>query len=319
MLVDSRLVGEGVGADDRLVALHHEPRHLGEESARGVDLPGVDSRLEPVEVGAGPEGHHHFLERTVPRALADAVDGALDLAGSGAESREAIGDREAEIVVAVDAYDRAIDVPHVLPEVSDSLCELVRGRVADGIGDVDGRGPGVDHPLHHLREKIELGAGGVLGRELDVITELARYLHPLDRAPDDLLFRHLQLVLAVDRARRQENVDPGALSFLQRFPRALDVHPGSARETRDHRSLDLPGHFAHRLEITVRGDGKARFENIHSEERERSRHRELSVEVHAAARRLLAVSQRRIENHHSIRGFHQGSPSSRAASGKPGG
>ena len=62
--------------------------------------------LTPVvqaDVGrARVQQHHDLLERRVARALADAVDRALDLARAGLHAGERVGDRQPEVVVAVD-------------------------------------------------------------------------------------------------------------------------------------------------------------------------------------------------------------------------
>ena len=61
----------------------------------------VDAGVVRQRVGADLEGHHDLFERRVAGALADAVDGALDLAGAGLHGGERVGDGQAEIVVAV--------------------------------------------------------------------------------------------------------------------------------------------------------------------------------------------------------------------------
>jgi len=57
--------------------------------------------VEPEQALARPDRHDEFLQRGIPRALADAVDGALDLARAGTHGREAVGDGHAEVIVAV--------------------------------------------------------------------------------------------------------------------------------------------------------------------------------------------------------------------------
>ena len=47
---------------------------------------------------------------------------------------------------------------------------LGRG-VADGVGDVDGGGSGLDGDGDDLDEEVGVGAGGVFGGELDVVGE----------------------------------------------------------------------------------------------------------------------------------------------------
>ena len=56
------------------------------------------------------ERHDELLERGVAGALADAVDRALDLPHAALDRREAVGDGQAEIVVAVRAEDGAVGV-----------------------------------------------------------------------------------------------------------------------------------------------------------------------------------------------------------------
>ncbi len=120
------------------------------------------------------ERHHDFFERAVAGPLADAVDGALDLAGAVFDAGEAVGHGQAEIVVAVDADHRAVDVRHALDEGSDDVAEVRRRGVADGVGNVDRRRAGVDRGFDDLAEEVELGARGVFGRELDVVAVAAR-------------------------------------------------------------------------------------------------------------------------------------------------
>ena len=63
-------------------------------------------------VGPDAQRHHDLFERRVAGALADAVDRALDLAHAALDRRQAVGDGEAEIVVAVRAEDGAVGVRH---------------------------------------------------------------------------------------------------------------------------------------------------------------------------------------------------------------
>ena len=95
--------------------------------------------------------------------------------------------------------------------VAITLPYCVRRGVADRVGDVDRRGPGVDGRLDDLAEEVELGAGGVLGRELDVVAIADGPLHAGDGPRDDLLLVHLELELAVDRAGGEKDVNPRLL------------------------------------------------------------------------------------------------------------
>src|SRR5207247_10384860 len=77
VLVDARLVGERVLADDRLVRLDVDARDVREEPRGLEDLLGPNARVDAKEGLAGPERHHDLLERRVARARSDPVAGPL--------------------------------------------------------------------------------------------------------------------------------------------------------------------------------------------------------------------------------------------------
>src|SRR5207247_6715015 len=131
-----------VDADDRLVRLHAHPCELRDQAAGAVDLGAIDSRAEVEIVRAGLDRHDDFFERGVPRALADAVHAGLYLPRARGDGRQAVGDGEAEVVVAVHGDARFVDVRHVLLNLADEVAELVGNRVADRIRNVDGRRAG---------------------------------------------------------------------------------------------------------------------------------------------------------------------------------
>ncbi len=79
--MDARLVREGVGADDGLVALHHHAGHLADRRLARVQLAGVDARPQPViGVAANLQRHDEFFQRAIARPLAQSVDGAFHAA-----------------------------------------------------------------------------------------------------------------------------------------------------------------------------------------------------------------------------------------------
>ncbi len=122
----------------------------------------------------------------VAGALADAVDGALDLAGSALDAGEGVGYGHAEVVVAVGRENDVFDARHLgFDGAEDGLVLGWRG-VTDGVGDVDGGGTGLDGDGDHLEEELGVGAGAVLGGELDVVDEGAGQADGLgwpDRGP----------------------------------------------------------------------------------------------------------------------------------------
>jgi excisionase family DNA binding protein len=68
----------------------------------------------------------------------------------------------------------------------------------------------------------------------------------------------------------------------------------------DRLADDLAGDGPDGFEIAGRGGRKTRFDDVDPELGERGRNAQLFVEGHAAARGLLAVSQRGVENHDAI-------------------
>ena len=62
------------------------------------------------------------------------------------------------------------------------------------------------------------------------------------------------------------------------------------------RLAQLARHRAHGLEVALARDREARLDHVDAEPLELARERELLVQVHAAARRLLAVAQRGVED-----------------------
>jgi hypothetical protein len=251
VLVDPRLVGEGVAADDRLVPLDGHPGDRAEHAAHRVEPLGLDAGGQAEVVVAGLDGHHDLLERGVAGAFADAVDGTLDLPGAGLDAGQAVGDGQAQVVMTVNADDGLRDVRHPLRERADDLRELGRHGVADGVGDVHRGGAGLDSGLDDVAEEVDLGARGVLGAELDVVAIRLCTFHAHDGPLDDLLAGHLQLVLAVDGRGGQEHVDARLQRELEGLPGAVDVAVAAPGQATHGRPDDLGGDGADGVEVAL--------------------------------------------------------------------
>ena len=120
----------------------------------------------------GEDGGELF-ERGVAGALADAVDGALDLPYARFDGSDGVRDGEAEVVVAVGGEDDVFDAGHAGADMRNICGVVLRDAVADGVGEVEGGGAGLDGDLADLDEEVAVGAGGVLGGELDVVAVAA--------------------------------------------------------------------------------------------------------------------------------------------------
>ena len=235
VLVDAAGVREGVGADHRLVRLHDEAGGLADHARGRHDLRRVDADVELEVVAARAHRHHHLFERAVAGTFAQAVDRALDLArAADHHAGQRVGHRHAQVVVAVHRPDRLVAVGDALAQVADEVAEQLGHRVADGVGDVDRGRTFVDHGLEHAAQEVGVGAVAVLGRELDVVAQVAREAHRQLRLLEHLLGRHAQLLLHVQRAGGDEGVDARARRALQRLGGARDVAVVGARQRADH-------------------------------------------------------------------------------------
>ena len=317
--MDAGFVGESVLADNRLVSLHDHAGDVGDQAADGDEALGLHAAVGAIEVVARAQGHDNLFERAVAGPLAQPVDRALDLSGAGLDGREAVGHGHPQVVVAVDADDGAVDVRHTLAERLDHAVHVAGRGVADGVGNVDRRRPGGNRRFDHLAEEIGLGPGRVLGRKLDVRAIARRPPHPRHRVTHNLLLIHLQLVLAMDGAGRQKDVDPRTLGRTDGFPGAVDVFIATAGQPANRRPANRLGDLANGLEVARRGDGKAGLDHVHAQLDQRLGNLHLLRQIHARPRRLLAVAKRRVENDDSSRrvlflsilfffGHGQGSP-----------
>ncbi len=301
VLVDPRFVREGVFTDHGLVARDRHSRDGGEQPARGIEPPGVDPGAKPEERLAGLERHHQLLEGAVAGALTDPVDGAFHLPGARAHGGQAVGHGEPEVVVAMRAEHDPVDPAHVLLQVLEGLVVFLRHRIANRVRDVDRRGAGVDRAFDDFGQELELGSRGVLGRKLDVLAQRPRVLHALGCGMDDLLARHVELVLAVDGARGEEEMQPRTRGVAYRRPGPVDVLGIAPGETGDHRALDLPGDGLDRLPVAARGHREAGLDDVDAEIGKRAGDPQLFRLRHRAAGRLLAVAQGRVEYQYAIR------------------
>ena len=199
-----------------------------------------------------------------------------------------------------------LELRNALEHLLEQARVLDRRRVADGVGQVDDRGAGPDGGGAHLGEEAAIGARRVLGRELDLVRAGRGVLDRPGDALQHLVGLEAELALHVDRARRDEDVQARARRVAQRLDRGVDVIRGRARKGRD-------GDVAHggcgsrdALEVSGRRRREAGFDHVDTQPLESPRDLGLLVGPQCNARRLLAVSQGRIENRdpaHSVRSF----------------
>ena len=296
VLVNAGLVRKGIAAHDRLV-----PRHLNAGDVRhqpaGRHQPLCDDAgVDVVVVAACLERHHDFFQGAVTGPFADPVDRALHLTGPRLHRRQTVGHGEAEVVVAVHADHRPVDVGHAFPQAFDHVMHLRRCGIAHGVGDVDGGRTGVDDRFHNAAEEVDLRSCGILGGKLHVTAIGASPPHARHGPRKHLVFIHPQLEFAVDRTRCQEDVNPRLGRMLERLPGPIDVGIIASRQPADRGRRDCFGNVADAGEVAGRGDRKAGLDDIHPQLHEGLGDLQFLGEVHARPGRLFAVAERGVED-----------------------
>ena len=177
---------------------------------------------------------------------------------------------------------------------------FLRHRVADGVGDIDGGGAGLDRRLDASAEEVELGAGAVLARPLDVVGVGARARNLRDHHLENFVRLLLELVLHVHRRSGQKGVDAPPLRRFDRFGAAVDVLEGGARQPANHRLLGALGDLVDGGVIAFGGDRKSSLDDIDTHLVEQLGDFELLLMGHGGAGALLAVAQSSVENDDAV-------------------
>ncbi len=273
VLVDTRLVGEGIGADDGLVRLHRKAGDARDQARGGEDVLGLDAGVHVEQVLAGLDRHDDLLQCGVAGALAQAVDGAFHLARTGHHRGQGVGHGQTEVVMAMHGEHRLVGIGDALEQLADGVGVLVRNGVADGVRNVDGTCAGVDGSLDDSAEEIDLRAPGVLAGKLHVGAQAARLFHRAHCLLHHLVRLHAQLVLHVDRAGGDKGVDAPGVGAGQRFGSAFDV--------------------------------EARLDHVYLQPLQRPGDAQLFLTGHGRAGTLLAVAQGGVEDDDAIVAAHR--------------
>ena len=130
---------------------------------------------------------------------------------------------------------------HARADVGDACRVLLGDGVADGVGDVERGGSGVDGDLEHLAHEVEVGPGRVLGGELDVVgvrlawaTERTASIFTWSGVIRSLFFMWISLVAMKMWMRAR------SASWIASQQRSTSFERG-ARQPADHRAAHRPG------------------------------------------------------------------------------
>src|SRR5271169_2852730 len=109
----------------------------------------------------------------------------------------------------------------------------------------------------------------------------------------------------------QKNMDARVRRSLQRLPGAVHVASASTSQTGDNRTPHRCRDALHGCEVAIRGDRESGFDHVHAEAVQLLGQAQLLLHIHAAARRLLAVTKRGVEDGNT-RPIHEFRPSGKS-------
>jgi hypothetical protein len=209
---------------------------------------------------------------------------------------EAVGHRKAQVVVAMHRPDHLVGIGNPFAQLVNALRILFGNVVANRVRNVDGGRTFLDHRFDDPAQEIELRAAGVFAGKLDVGDSVARKAHSVPGRDENVLGRHAQLLLHVDRAGCNERMDAPGLRRLDRFQRPRDVLVEGAAQARHGRILDGFGYSLDCLEVAVGRCRKARFNDIHAHAFKLTSNPQLFLLGHGSTGTLFTVTQGGIEN-----------------------
>ena len=105
---------------------------------------------------------------------------------------------------------------------------------------------------------------------------------------------------AVQGRCADEGVDARSFGMAHRLPAAVDVPVVCAGEAADHRVLGTFGDLADRFEVAFGSDWEAGLDDVDAHVVEKLGNFQLFVMAHGRARRLFAVAQGGVKDHHAV-------------------
>ena len=264
VLMDTGFVRKRIAADDGLVGLHFDVNDRRQQPAGRNDLPRIDAGLGIIYIAPRANGHHHLLQRRIAGPLADAVHRAFHLICAVFHGGQCVGHGHAQVVVRVRAQPHLTALGHVPAHGSKHGAVFARRGIAHGVRQIDRGGAGTDGGAHDFKQKLELGAAGVLGGELHILGIGFGLPHGLIHGGQHFARTHAQLVLHVNGAGGDERMNARLSGLADGLPGAVDVFPLRAAERGHGHLANLLRNGLHGLEIALGRDGKTGFDDIHA-------------------------------------------------------
>ena len=198
--------------------------------------------------------------------------------------------------MAMDGDDGLLDVRHVLANPADQSAELVRGRIADSIGNIHSARARPNNRLEHLVEIFGIGARGIHRREFDVFDVPAGSRDHLHGPFPRLVTRQPELMLEMNVRGGDKGMNADLRRPFQRFPCAVDIFRTRACKAADDGAFHFLRDPTDGFEISRGTIGKTCFDNVNAKTRQLLRDHELLIQVHGGPGRLFTVPKGGIKN-----------------------
>ena len=170
--------------------------------------------------------------------------------------------------MAVSPEDYVVDSRDAGLDQAEDRGVLLRSGEANGVGDVDGGGPGLDGDGDHLEKELGVGSRAVFSGELDVFGEGAGEADRLGGLIEGLVAGDAELVLEMEVGGGEDEVDAVGGSGLDGAGGRLNVFAFAASERGDAGAADLAGDGSDCLEVAFGGNGESGLEDIRAEDRD---------------------------------------------------
>ena len=112
--MNSGLMGKCVGTDNCLVGLHVKSSNACDQLRTGQDLCGIKTGVTGKRILTCAYRHDYFFQRGIACAFTETINGAFHLACTGQYRGQGIGNRKAQVVMAVDRENRLVRIWYTL-------------------------------------------------------------------------------------------------------------------------------------------------------------------------------------------------------------
>ncbi len=152
--MNAGFVGEGVLTHNGFVRLNLHSCDFTHQTTGFHDLFRHNCRIRIKKVFTGAQSHDHFFKCRIACTLSNPVDRTLNLSCSSTNGTQRICNSKPQIIMTMHGNHGLIDIGNLFSNPLNQQVELFRGRVSDGIGNVDCCRPRSNHGFQYLTKIV---------------------------------------------------------------------------------------------------------------------------------------------------------------------